>query len=106
MTPLDELEEARDRLEVLRDAADLGPWGIDPDDYTSAAGEEMAIVSSSTTSAIGDWMKLESALLIVVLRRTVDIQILMLSDAMNDLSAGYEHPYALDLARAVNGGRQ
>lgn len=104
MTPLEEVTAALDRLKRLRDTAAPFPWKIDPDDYTELEdGSEIAIVSDARDSIVAEWTLFASASLIVTLNRTIDIQMAMLDDAVHDIEAGYEQPYVLDLARAING---
>ncbi|WIB25831.1 hypothetical protein [Curtobacterium sp. MCSS17_015] len=111
MTPCEELKAARARLEELRAKADPGPWGIEADDYAVEDGTELAIVHSSEMADIGNWMGLESAKLIVALHRTIDTQMSILTEALDDYEAvlvgdcAYP-PLALRLARSINGVSQ
>jgi hypothetical protein len=103
MTPLEELRAAHERLSGLRDMSppQLLHGFCDPGEgwfaLTNGQGGELVVVD---TRPLAD--------LIVTLHRTIDAQLVLLAEAMDDHEGVFvgDCPYpqhALDLARSING---
>lgn len=117
MTPLEELQAAHKRLSELRDAQSRtdGWWTWDDTLPDSAKGEIWADYPNGNEARdIGQMKRTQDADLIVTLHRTIDSQLEMLRDGMNEYALlgaiwgrGDEPAAAertLRLARAINGG--
>jgi hypothetical protein len=99
MTPLEELQAAHKRLSELRSASQLAPWHY-TDDYILRDGDARLVACG---------LGVANTELIVTLHCTIDAQLALLAEAMEDYAGVFigDCPYpqhAVALARAINGG--
>lgn len=109
MTPLEELQAAHDHLSALRNQACPGPW--EPGEWDTAPGwEHRQTIASGDMGEVTEYIDTLDVQLIVTLHRTIDAQLMLLADALEQANMvgrndGHQmiDKIGLALARAING---